>query len=87
MNYHCQYGVPTVVCRFATVLEPSELLDAEGIPRQWSVANARRELQALPDPSPAAREALRQLDAAWQAGTRLLLRPLSRRALVQAGVG
>ena len=74
MNYHCQYGVPTVVCRFATVLEPSELLDAEGIPRQWSVANARRELQALPDPSPSAREALRQVDAAWQAGTRLLLR-------------
>ena len=63
-----------MVFRFATVLEPSELLDAEGIPRNWSVANARQELLALPDPSPAAREALRQLDAAWQAGTRLLLR-------------
>ena len=74
MNYHYQYGVPTVVCRCATVLEPSELLDAEGMPRYWSVAYARAQLLALPDPSPAAREALRQLDAAWQAGTRLLLR-------------
>ena len=66
--------MPTVVFRFATVLEPSELLDAEGIPRNWSVANARQKLLALPDPSPAAREALRQLEAAWKAGTRLLLR-------------
>jgi nucleoside-diphosphate-sugar epimerase len=73
MNYHYQYGVPTVVCRFATVLEPSELLDEEGIPRYWSVAHARERLQALPDPSPAAREALQQLDEAWQAGRRLLL--------------
>ena len=73
MNYHYQYGVPTVVCRFATVLEPSELLDEEGIPRYWSVAHARERLQALPDPSPAAREALQQLDKAWQAGRRLLL--------------
>ena len=73
MNYHYQYGVPTVVCRFTTVLEPSELLDAEGIPRNWSVARARRELQELSDPSPPAREALRQLDAAWQEGKRLLV--------------
>ena len=73
MNYHHQYGVPTVVCRFTTVLEPSELLDEEGIPRTWSVARARRELQGLSDPSLAAREALRQLDAAWREGKRLLV--------------
>ncbi|MCY4377938.1 MAG: hypothetical protein OXC31_29620, partial [Spirochaetaceae bacterium] len=42
-------------------------------PRNWSVARARRELQGLSDPSPAAREALRQLDAAWQEGTRPLV--------------
>ena len=74
VNYHYQYGLPTVVRRFVTVLEPSELLDAEGIPRNWSVADARAQLQAVPDPTPAAREALQELDAAWQAGTRLLLR-------------
>lgn len=73
MNYHCQYGVPSVTCRFATVLEPSELLDDEGIPRHWSVAEARARLQALSAPPPAAREALRRLDAAWQEGKRLLL--------------
>ena len=73
MNYHVQYGVPTVVCRFSTVLEPSELLDEEGVPRNWSVAQARERLRALPAPSPVARAALAQLDAAWQAGRRLLL--------------
>lgn len=73
MNYHYQYGVPSVACRFATVLEPSELLDAEGMPVSWSVASARARLQALTDPPPAAQEALRQLDAAWQEGERLLI--------------
>ena len=73
MNYYYQYGVPAVACRFATVLEPSELLDDEGIPRQWSVAVARERLQAQDDLSPAAGEALQQLEAAWQAGQRLLL--------------
>ena len=73
MNYHYQYGVPTVVCRFTTVLEPSELLDAEGIPRYWSVAHYRERLRGLSDPSSAEREARAQLDAAWQEGRRLLL--------------
>jgi nucleoside-diphosphate-sugar epimerase len=73
MNYHYQYGVPTVVCRFTTVLEPSELLDEEGIPQIWSVAKARGRLRELSDPAPAEREALHQLEAAWQEGKRLLL--------------
>ena len=73
MNYHYQYGVPTVVCRFATVLEPSELLDEDGIPQHWSLSKARERLQAQADPPPAAREAVRQLDAAWDAGKRLLV--------------
>ena len=73
MNYHYQYGVPAVVCRFTTVLEPSELLDEEGIPQHWSLRQTRARLRAQPDPSPAAREALRQLDAAWDAGKRLLI--------------
>ena len=73
MNYHYQYGVPTVVCRFTTVLEPSELLDEEGIPQHWSLGGTRERLRAQADPAPAAREALRQLDAAWKAGKRLLI--------------
>ena len=73
MNYHYQYGVPTVVCRFTTVLEPSELLDEEGIPQIWSVAKARGRLRELSAPAPAEREALHQIEAAWQEGKRLLL--------------
>ena len=73
MNYHYQYGVPTVVCRFATVLEPSELLDEQGIPQHWSLAKARERLRAQADRSPAEGGVLQQLDTAWQAGKRLLL--------------
>ena len=62
-----------MVCRFATVLEPSELLDEQGIPQHWSLAKTRERLRAQDDPSPPAREALRPLDAAWQAGKRLLV--------------
>ena len=73
MNYHLQYGVPTVVCRFATVLEPSELLDEEGVPVVWSLAAARARLQRQQNPAPAVRQALAQLDAAWEEGKRLLV--------------
>ena len=32
MTYHHQYGVPTTVFRFATVIEPGEFLNADGLP-------------------------------------------------------
>ena len=73
MNYHYQYGVPTVVCRFTTVLEPSELLDEDGIPQHWSLGKTRERLQAQSDRAPAEQEVLQQLDAAWQEGKRLLI--------------
>ena len=33
MTYHYQYGVPTTVFRFATVIEPGEFLNEDGLPR------------------------------------------------------
>jgi len=35
MTYHHQYGVPATVFRFTTVIEPSEYLNADGLPRQF----------------------------------------------------
>ena len=32
MTYHHQYGIPTTVFRFATVIEPGEFLNADGLP-------------------------------------------------------
>src|SRR5262249_1194701 len=34
-TYHLQYGLPTTITRFATVLEPSEFLDEDGLPAQF----------------------------------------------------
>jgi len=36
-TYRVQYGVPTTVLRFATVIEPSEFLNAEGLPGRFLV--------------------------------------------------
>ena len=35
MSYHHQYGIPTTAFRFTTVIEPSEFLNEEGMPRQF----------------------------------------------------
>ena len=35
MTYHHQYGVPSTVFRFTTVIEPSEYLNEDGLPRQF----------------------------------------------------
>ena len=35
MSYHHQYGVPSTVFRFTTVIEPSEYLNEDGLPKQF----------------------------------------------------
>ena len=40
MAYHFQYGVPTTVMRFSTVIEPSEFLDESGLPRLFLYSTA-----------------------------------------------
>ena len=40
MAYHFQYGVPTTVMRFSTVIEPSEFLNERGLPRLFLYSTA-----------------------------------------------
>lgn len=40
MVYHYQYGVPTCVMRFSTVIEPSEFLNEAGLPRHFLYSTA-----------------------------------------------
>ena len=40
MVYHYQYGVPTCVMRFSTVIEPSEFLNDAGLPRHFLYSTA-----------------------------------------------
>lgn len=35
MSYHFQYGLPSVTTRFATVIEPGEFLNEEGLPNMF----------------------------------------------------
>ncbi len=48
MVYHYQYGLPTCVTRFSTVVEPSEFLNEDGLPNimLYSAAVANYETQA-----------------------------------------
>ena len=50
MNYHVQYGVPSVVCRFATIFEPSEFLTEDGVPKFLSAQTCARAV-ATPEKS------------------------------------
>ena len=36
-SYRAQYGIPATILRFATVIEPSEFLDEEGLPGRFMV--------------------------------------------------
>jgi len=67
MNYHVQYGIPSVACRFATVFEPSEFLSEDGVPNFCALAGRIRQLEAS-DPDEAAR-----LRNEYENGARLLI--------------
>ena len=73
MVYHYQYGVPTCVTRFSTVIEPSEFLNAEGLPHIFLHSAAVRSYE-----SQAGRDADEQalIDAlldGWDGEDKLLL--------------
>ena len=42
MTYHRQYGVPATSLRFATVIEPGEFLNADGLPWRFLLSQAHR---------------------------------------------
>ena len=82
MVYHYQYGVPTCVMRFSTVIEPSEFLNDAGLPRLflYSTAystysnSASYELQDIRRPGESSvREMIDTLLAGWDGQEKLLV--------------
>ena len=82
MVYHYQYGVPTCVMRFSTVIEPSEFLNEAGLPRLFLYSAAHKtyssgESYELKDTrsrgAPSVREMIDALLAAWDGQEKLLV--------------
>jgi nucleoside-diphosphate-sugar epimerase len=73
MNYCAQYGVPSVACRFATVLEPSEFLTEDGVPRFCALRSGLERFRGISSPTESERKTLAELEAAWENGARLLI--------------
>ncbi len=82
MVYHYQYGVPTCVMRFSTVIEPSEFLNKDGLPKLflYSTAfntysnSASYEIQDIRSPGdPSVREMIDSLLAGWDGDEKLLV--------------
>lgn len=73
MNYHVQYGIPSAVCRFATVFEPSEFLTEDGVPRFCALERGLDQFRNMEDPSGEQREILARLEEAWADGKKLLV--------------
>ena len=82
MVYHYQYGVPTCVMRFSTVIEPSEFLNDAGLPRLFLYSTACNtysnsesyELKDSRSPGvPRVREMIDALLAGWEGQEKLLV--------------
>lgn len=73
MNYHVQYGVPSVVCRFATIFEPSEFLTEDGVPKFCPLRPALERLRRMKNSSDDQRTQLASLEKAWEDGARVLI--------------
>jgi len=72
INYHQQYGLPTIALRFAHVIGPGELLEGSIPGRQIWLSNMMESLKYVRDKTPAA-EARGKLEAVWPGEERLLL--------------
>lgn len=80
--YHYQYGLPTCAMRFSTVIEPSELLNDEGLPRHFLYSSAYAtysnedsyELRDIRDRNdPDVQDMIASLRAGWDGEEKLLL--------------
>jgi len=82
MVYHYQYGIPTCVMRFSTVIEPSEFLNDAGLPSMFLYSAtyatysdpASYQIQNMPDgDDPDVQAMIEALRAGWDGEEKLLL--------------
>ena len=72
-TYFHQYGIPTVSFRFATVFEPSEFLNEDGLPRLFTMSPVLNNLRNREHPSEEERCTLADLEGQWDGKEKLLI--------------
>ncbi|MXZ41852.1 MAG: NAD(P)-dependent oxidoreductase [Caldilineaceae bacterium SB0666_bin_21] len=73
MSYHHQYGVPSVSFRFTTIIEPSEFLNADGLPPLFLLSSAHQDWSDQHSPDPAEQAMLDHIRSLWTGEEKLLL--------------
>ena len=73
MTYHRQYGIPATSMRFATVIEPGEFLNADGLPWRFLLSEAYERFGGETVESSEEEEILGELRSLWTGEEKLLL--------------
>ena len=73
MTYHHQYGVPATVFRFATVIEPSEYLNENGLPRRFLFSPVYNRYKGQTSADLAEQEMIKAVESLWTGEEKFLL--------------
>jgi nucleoside-diphosphate-sugar epimerase len=73
MTYHYQYGVPTTVFRFATVIEPGEFLNEDGLPKLFLFSPVYECYKDQTGEDPAEQEMIQTIKLLWTGEEKFLL--------------
>jgi len=74
MSYHYQYGVPSTVFRFATVIEPSEYLNKDGLPKQFVFSSIYTRYKNYKGEDPAAVATAEVVKRIWDGEEKFILK-------------
>ena len=73
MSYHIQYGVPTTVFRFATVIEPGEFLNEDGLPGLFLFSPVYNRVKDETGDDAEEREIIETIKSLWNGEEKFLL--------------
>ena len=74
MTYHHQYNVPSTVFRFSTVVEPSEFLNADGLPKLFVFSTIYNRYNNYKGSDPAELEIAKIVKNAWNGEEKFILK-------------
>ena len=74
MTYHHQYGVPSTVFRFTTVIEPSEYLNEDGLPKQFVFSNIYNRYKNYKGDDPAELKTADAVKRLWDGQEKFILK-------------
>ncbi len=74
MTYHHQYDIPSTVFRFTTVVEPSEFLNADGLPKFFVFSTIYNRYKNYKGDDPAELETAEAVMKAWNGKEKFILK-------------